>query len=150
MPADDATAGFATFFRQFLKVADVIGRAAHEGGATETTDVLKAWKRAHDTLRKKHLRLLMHEIAVAEGLIPEAEEGDGGRRMGTTEEITPRELIEAYLYGDLIHWGHTHPKLKEWSETPQGAAEMEFEMRNDAHLLAHFYAGFADVVRRFQ
>ena len=155
-PADDATIGFAGLLRQLFKpseeasfdrVRKLAAQAAHDAGLARASAALGVWKRAHQTLLRRHLRSLIHQLATDVGYEP-AEGEDGERRMGTTEEITPAELIQAFLYGDMLHWGDGRERLQAWSTTPRGAAQMEFEMRNDAHVLAHLYAGFADIVRR--
>jgi hypothetical protein len=153
-PADDVTVGFAALLRQFFKpgeeasfdrVRKALSRVAHEAGADDVEAVLTQWKRAHQTLLSHHLRALMYSLAVDAGL--EESPSDGGRRVSAIDELPPRELIEVFLYGDMLHWGAGREQLREWSKTERGAAEMEFHMRNDAHVLAHFYAGFAAIAR---
>jgi hypothetical protein len=78
----------------------------------------------------------------------DANDGNGDQRIGGPEDISPRELIETFLYGDMLHWGSGRERLSTWNVTDRATAEVEFEMRTDAHALGHFYAGFADVVRR--
>jgi hypothetical protein len=154
VPADDATVGFSALLRQMFKgseeasfdrVRNSLSGAARAAGADDALRVLGAWKRAHRTLRKKHLRSLMHELAFKAGLVT-ADDG-GGRRIGAPEELRPDELLEAFLHGDMLHWGEGRELLDQWAKTEHGAAEMEMQMRGDAHVLAHFYAGFGDIVR---
>jgi hypothetical protein len=156
LPADDATLGFAALLRQcfkdseeasFDRVRKALARGAHTAVVDEASEVLARWKTTHQTLQRKHLRALLRQLAVDAGYTPSGGE-DGGRRAGSHEDITPRELIEAFLYGDMLHWGEGRDRLQEWAATERGAAEMEFEMRTDAHALGHFYAAFASVVRR--
>lgn len=156
LPADDATLGFAALLRQCFKDAEeasfdrvrkTLARGAHTAGEEEASQVLAQWKAAHRTLQRKHLRALLHQLAVDAGYTPSDGE-DGAQRAGIDEEITPRELIEVFLYGDMLHWGEGRDRLREWAATERGAAEVEFEMRTDAHALGHFYAGFASVVRQ--
>jgi hypothetical protein len=155
VPADDVTVGFSALLRQMFKgteeasfdrVRNTLSKVAHAAGAENACLVLGAWKRTHQTLRKKHLRLLMHELAREAGLVP-TEHDDGGRRIGTVEEVAPEKLLEVFLHGDMLHWGEGRDLLDRWAQTERGAAEMELQMRSDANVLAHFYAGFSGIVQ---
>jgi hypothetical protein len=157
VPADDATLGFAALLRQlfndseeasFDRVRKAAGRAAHEDEASDAGTILAAWKRAHQTLLSRHLDWLIHQLADDAGLLDEDDDPEPRRRRHTQEVITPRELIEVFLYGDMLHWGDGRERLRRWAATPRGHAHMEFEMRNDAHVLAHFYAGFAAIIQQ--
>lgn len=63
------------------------------------------------------------------------------------EDITPRDLVDAFLYGDQLHHGKGREALERWRRDETTAAMMEINMRSDALMLAHLYAGFAGVVR---
>lgn len=155
VPADDVTVGFGALLRQMFKgneeasfdrVRKTLSRLAKIARAEDANLVLANWKRAHQTLLKKHLRALMHEIATAAG-VASADDRDGGRRIGTTNDLSPDRLIDVFLHGDMLHWGVGRELLKQWSATEREAAEMEHEMRSDAHVLAHFYAEFSEIVQ---
>ena len=128
----------------FDRVRNSLSGAAHAAGAKDAVLALGAWKRAHQTLRKKHLRSLMHELASKAGLVTP---DDDGRRLGAPEELRPDELLEVFLHGDMLHWGEGRELLDQWAKTEHGAAQMEMQMRGDAHVLAHFYAGFSDIAQ---
>jgi hypothetical protein len=155
VPADDATVGFSALFRQIFKgneeasfdrVRNALSKAANEIGKTDACNVLKTWKRTHQTLRTRHLRSLMHDLARKAGL-PTSD--DDGSRIGAAQQLSPEKLIEAYLHGDMLHWGDGRDLLAEWAKTEHGEAEMEFQMRGDINTLAHFYLGFSDIARKF-
>jgi hypothetical protein len=155
VPADDATVGFGALLRQMFKgseeasfdrVRNTLSKMAKIAGADDANLVLAKWKKAHQALLKKHLRALMHEIAASAGLAS-ADDGDGRRQTGTAEDLSPEKLIEVFLHGDMLHWGVGRELLKQWSATEREAAEMEHHMRNDAHVLAHFYAEFSEIVQ---
>lgn len=156
VPPDDATVGFLTRFRQifsdnetasFSRVQGLLSSAAHDRGETDALGDLRVWKRTHRTLRQKHLRLLTHELAVGYGLISSSST-DRGQRPWVDEDVSPSELIKAYFYGDAVHWDSGRAQLDRWGGSDRVAASMEFEMLSDAYALTHFYAGFAEIVRR--
>ncbi|MCW2992529.1 MAG: hypothetical protein JWQ18_24 [Conexibacter sp.] len=152
-PPDDATAGFFAWFRQIHKpneeasfdcVMNLLSNRAHESGADHAADILSTWKRAHKLLQAKHQRALMQDILRQRGI--DGGESDG-RRISSPVAITPRELLDTYLYGDTLHWGKPRGRLAEMQTTALEAAKWEFEMLQDASMLAHFYVGFADIAR---
>jgi hypothetical protein len=153
VPADDATLGFGALLRQMFKhseeasfdcVRKSLSKAAMVAGATDANLVLSTWKKAHQTLLKKPLRTLIRDVAIDSGLMPAGAES-GGRQTSAPEYLTPEKLIEVFLHGDMLHWGKGRELLQEWSASERKAAEMEHEMRNDAYVLAHFYAGFSEI-----
>jgi hypothetical protein len=155
VPADDVTIGFAALLRQlfhhteeasFDKVRQVLARGAHESDAAATSDVLRLWKDAHGTLLNQHVRALIDTMARTRGLLSAGEDTHGGRLM-VSEDIRPQDLVDAFLYGDQLHYGKGREALRRWRCDETTAAMMEINMRTDALMLAHFYAGFAGVVR---
>lgn len=155
VPADDATVGFVTLLRQIYKpdeeasfdrIRGLLSRAAHASAADAAGNVLKLWRDAHRTLLKKHIHALLEDMARARGLIDDSS-APGGARPFVDEDVTPRELLEVFLYGDLVHWGDERDRFERWQKNEQTAATMEINMRQDAHGLAHFYLGFAGIAR---
>jgi hypothetical protein len=155
VPADDVTLGFASPLRQlfhhteeasFDKARQVLARAAHQSGATEATDTLRLWKDAHGTLLNHDVHLLLGMMARGRGL-ETGNDQPGSNRPFVREEITPRDLIDTFLYGDQLHYGKGRELLERWRSDKAVAALMEVNMLADALMLAHFYAGFAGAVR---
>jgi hypothetical protein len=155
-PPDDATAGFIAWLRQvfnhteeasFDQVHNMLSNGAHVTGAAEATDALKTWKKAHKALLRNDVQGLLHVIAQREGLIS-GDEPRPNHRMLTNEELTPKALIDVFLNGDVLHWGTGRDDLARWRSDEVHAAMMDSYMRSDAAMLAHFFVGFAGVVRR--
>ncbi len=155
VPADDVTVGFAALLRQlfhhteeasFDRLRQLVSHAAYEAQATAATEILRLWKEAHGTLLNQHLRALIETMARNRGLLATEEDSRGGRPF-VSEDITPRDLVDAFLYGDQLHYGKGREALARWRENEATAAMMEINMRTDAQTLAHFYAGFAGIVR---
>jgi hypothetical protein len=155
VPADDATLGFAALLRQlfhhteeasFDKVRQLLSRGDHDRGAEAAEDVLRLWRTAHGTLLNQHLMALVESMARNRGLLGDQEESNGGRPF-LSEEITPKDLVDTFLYGDQLHYGKGREALDRWQQDEATAAMMEINMRTDAQTLAHFYAGFGGIVR---
>lgn len=153
----DEIAGYLALFRQlfnpkdeasFVKVRNVIGRAAHEHGADAAQAMLTSWKRAEAALLSTHMDRMKAEVAkkMARGRDPIIA-SETGHRMWVEEDVTPNELIRAYFYGDALHWGESAERLERWKADPLTDAFMERHMISDAILLGHFYMGFATIVR---
>ena len=86
-------------------------------------------------------------MARSRNLLQDEEDSEGARLL-VSEDITPAALLEVFLHGDLIHWGEEDREHWErWQKDERTAAMMEINMRTDANTLAHFYAGFAGLVR---
>lgn len=66
---------------------------------------------------------------------------------GPSSPQTPDETMDAFLYGDSLHYGNGGEALERWPLDKVNAAMMEINMRTDAQTLAHFYAGFGGIVR---
>jgi hypothetical protein len=155
VPADDVTLGFTALLRQvfhpgeeasFDRIRRILGRAAHETDAAAAREVLGAWRDAHRTLLNEHLRALIETMARNRGLLSEVTDSHGARLL-VSESISPRTLVDAYLNGDQLHYGEGRDDLERWSQDKATAAMMEINARADAVTLAHFYAGFAGIVR---
>jgi hypothetical protein len=76
-PAEDAAVGFSALLRQMFKPAEeasfnrvrnALRKAARDADATEAGRILGLWKRTHETLLKRHLRSLIHDMATGCGL----------------------------------------------------------------------------------
>jgi hypothetical protein len=155
VPADEVTLGFAALLRQLFRhneeasfdvIRNVLARAAYESDAAEVTRILRQWKDAHNTLRKLDVHALLKRMARARGFDAPSDEA-GSSRPFVSEQITPEDLVGAFLYGDHLHYGDGRELLQCWRENDAVAALMEVNMLADALMLAHFYAGFAGVAR---
>jgi hypothetical protein len=155
LPADDVTVGFATLLRQLFKseeeasfnqVRGLVARAPLAEDVADAGSTLRLWKRARTGALREHHHALLAEMARKRGLA-DVPESSVQTRLFTTETITPQALLEIFLYGDLIHWGEGRETLERWKADPRLAAQMDLNMRQDAQTLAHFYAGFAGIVR---
>ncbi len=155
LPADEVTLGFAALLRQlfhhteeasFDAIRRIISRGAHQSDAVEAVDTLRLWKDAHGTLLRQDVHSLLDTMARARGLETTAGASVGARPF-VSEQITPRDLIDTFLYGDHLHYGKGRDLLEHWRSDNAEAALMEVNMLADSLMLAHFYAGFAEVVR---
>lgn len=155
VPADDVTLGFAALLRQlfhrteeasFDKVRQLLSRGAHAAGAVAPSDVLRLWRDTHGTVLKHPISALIETMARSRGLLSEGGASPGGRPL-VSEDITPRDLVDAFLYGDQLHYGKGREALERWRRDETTAAMIEMNMRSDALMLAHFYSGVAGVVR---
>jgi hypothetical protein len=72
----------------------------------------------------------------------------GPDSMVVRDPASPRELLLAFQYGDLIHWGKHSASLAKLRRDPFGAAMSDMAMRAAALDFAHFYLGFATVIER--
>ena len=153
--ADEVTVGFAALLRQlflhneeasFDSVRNLLARAAYESEAAEVTRILRQWKDVHNTLRKLDVHALLNRMARARGVDAPSDEA-GSSRPFVSEQVTPEDLVGAFLYGDHLHYGNGRELLQRWRENDTVAALMEINMLADALMLAHFYAGFAGIVR---
>jgi hypothetical protein len=145
----DVQAGFAVLLRQcdspnerahFGRVLAVLRAGAGCEGDTEQANrltTLDAWGRAANRLHAKSLNQLLRNKLVAEG----------GKAFEYQEEHSPQQLLAAYNYGDLIHWGDRSSVVQAWEADPYVELDRRLAYLNGAAALAHLYIGFAELVR---
>ena len=150
LPAGEAVRGYAVLFRQFFADAEPASfRSAHNilfQAADQASDryrderrnQLKAWSDAHRRLRRRPLKV------IAQNKLIQA-------RGGTTpkwkqEDPSCEELINAYFYGDQIHWGNKRELLDQWAKDPFEDAFYRFQFLDSAGGLAHLYLGYSLLV----
>jgi len=154
----DVTTGFATLLRQcympdeeasFSRVRKVLGARLHALGDAALEDVLKQWRRAHVALHNKALEELIQERMVDEGLMPAQSQNPDGNWSSSIVRgpASPDDLLRAFWYGGQIHWGDQRETLSHLQRDPFEAAWSDIHARQCALELAHFYIGFAVLVR---
>ena len=127
----------------FKRAYDLVARAMHYQG--REPQILRAWHRAHATLRRTHLDHLILVRAASEGHVPEYLTA---RNTSHPSQVDPPwRMIETVFYGDAIHWGDKRTVLEAWS---RDHAVLAVKRRHDflraAIHLGHLYVGFAAVV----
>lgn len=151
--AHDSTVGSSAMFRQFFSdsepasfstVRNIIGRRSREmADANHVTReaMLKEWRSAHANLLNAPLRAIALRKHFDEiGATDTPVQGEGGR--------SPRETIQIFNYGDLIHWGDHRAKYDALGITEVDAALSRMEFLNAIVGLSHLYLGFSVIVDR--
>ncbi|MFI5893831.1 hypothetical protein ACIA5D_27390 [Actinoplanes sp. NPDC051513] len=143
----DATVGFSVTFRQlfanderasFSTVRNLLGRRNHEISdelSAKRQGILQAWRSAHADLLNAPLKT----IAVGRHHGAKTVTVGGGRK-------TPREIIEIFNYGELIHWDKHRDAFNELNDTEEHAALNRLEFLEAAAGLSHLYLGFSVIV----
>jgi hypothetical protein len=145
----DATVGFSVTFRQlfanaepasFSVVRNLVGRRNHEiadDRSAERQRILEAWRSAHADLLNAPLKIIAF-----------------GRHHGATTvpvrsgQKTPRELVEIFNYGELIHWDKRRDAFNDLNDTEAHAALNRLNFLEAAAGLSHLYLGFSVLVDR--
>jgi hypothetical protein len=94
---------------------------------------LESWARARKQLRHRSLNQLMRDALVRER---------GYEALGYREEHSPAYLLDAYNYGDLIHWGNKATVVSGWEIDPVREQEQRLASLDAATGLAHVHLGF--------
>ncbi len=150
----DLTTGFLTMLRQcyadgeeasFSKVRKVLSNRLAKEDLKDELEVVSQWHKAHAKLMNKSLEEQVQEQMIADGLMPGP--ADGPNSMVVRDPASPRELLLAFQYGGLIHWGKHHKAaLSALQADPFTAAMSDMAMRAAALDFAHFYIGFAGLL----
>jgi hypothetical protein len=142
----DRQVGFATMLRQcdsekeharFGKVADILWMAserAKDESVEDRQDALKRWRLAVRRLQAKSLnQLLRDKLAKEEDM----------QILAYQEEHSPRFLLSAFDYGDLIHWDKKRAVVASWEQDGYVGGDRRMAFLAAAAALAHVYIGFA-------
>jgi hypothetical protein len=154
----DVTTGFAALLRQcympdeeasFSRVRKVLGARLHALGDAGLEEVLKQSRRVHVALHNKSLEELIQERMVQEGLMPAQSQDPEGNWSSSIVRgpASPDELLRAFWHGGQIHWGDKRETLGHLQRNRFEAAWSDIHARQCAVELAHFYLGFATLVR---
>jgi hypothetical protein len=147
---NEVTRGFTTLFRQFdskkerasFLQAQRILRAANsttDDGTDDRTAQLQAWGKARGHLRGQNLRVRVGQKMREEDGFPDEIPGEAG--------LSPEQLISAYNYGDLIHWGDQAGVIQAAAGDPFHQALQRMAFLDAVAGLAHLYLGFSLVIR---
>jgi hypothetical protein len=147
-PPFDIQAGFATTLRHsddpnelasYSRVKNSLAVACQRASDTQATRRGRAvteWGRAVKCLHRKSLEQLLRERLVSE-------EGLSG--FDFEELYPPRQLLQMFNYGDLIHWTQAETVR---TDGPAFLAKWQrFEFFLAAAGLAHIYIGFGELTR---
>lgn len=150
LPARDLQAGFTALLRQCLAPNDEItvsrihsilwqaSEAATDLHRDERLDQLRTWSRVLKRLRQKSLPQLVRDRYVEE---------EEWTLFDHQEPRTPDELLLAYQYGDLLHWGEKHrDAVPADRESLEGAAR-QLDYLTAAVGLTHALIGFGELAR---
>ncbi|MFI6161629.1 hypothetical protein ACIA59_16985 [Micromonospora haikouensis] len=151
--AHDVTAGFSVMFRQFFSdsepasfttVRNIIGRRNRETSDTNSAareGVLREWRSAHAKLLNASLNTIALRRHFDEtGATNTPVQGEGRR--------SPRETIQIFNYGELIHWGDHRATYDALGVTEVDAALSRMEFLDAIVGLSHLYLGFSIIVDR--
>lgn len=151
----DLTTGFLTMLRQcyangeeasFAKVQGILGRRLKEAGLTDALDIVTQWRKAHAALMNKSLEELVQEQLIRDKKMPGPATGPDSAVV--RDPASPHELLLAFQYGSLIHWGKQTNALVALQRDPFDTAMSDMAMRAVALDFAHFYLGFATLIER--
>lgn len=151
--AHDSTVGFSAMFRQFFSdsepasfstVRNIIGRRNHhlaDANRNTRETLLKEWRSAHAKLLNSPLSTIALRRHFDEmGATSTPVRGEGGR--------SPRETIQIFNYGDLIHWGEHQAAHDALGVSEVDAALSRMEFLESIVGLSHLYLGFSVIVDR--
>jgi hypothetical protein len=151
----DVTTGFLTMLRQcyadgeeasFSKAVKVLTKRLAEGELSDALGIANQWRKAHAGLTNKSLEERVQEQMIQDGKMPGP--ADGPNTTVVRDPASPRELLLAFQYGGLIHWGKHRTALAALQRDPFEAAMSDMAMRAAALDFSHFYLGFAVLIER--
>jgi hypothetical protein len=141
----DRQVGFATMVRQcdsekerarFGRVADILWMAserAKDENVEVRQDALERWRLAVRRLQAKSLNQLLRDKLKEEDM----------QILAYQEEHSPRFLLSAFEYGDLIHWDKNRVVVANWEQDEYTGGDRRMAFLAAAAALAHVYIGFA-------
>lgn len=149
--SNELARGFTVLFRQFdakkerasflqaQRILRVSNAEAHDTHVEGRRAHLTAWGKARGHLRGKSLRVRVGQKLVEQGRMPPGIPGEDG--------MSPEQLISAYQYGDLIHWGDKREIVDVVSTDPFWEGWQRMLFLDAVAGLAHLYLGFSLVIR---
>jgi len=139
MYADDDEASF----RKVHRLLSRLNEAVDDEHTPQRRELLKSWRRAEGKLRADRLRVL--------ALAKLQEEGETSPPPGPVhQDPSPTELISAYNYGDLIHWGKGKNALSSYSHEPFDEARRVISFLESVAGLCHLYMGFGVLIESLE
>jgi hypothetical protein len=144
--------GFVVFFRQFhsgdepasFNQAQAILRRLDAETSDEhspsRTAALNAWGGTVKRLKGQNLKVRAGEKLQKEGRFPPGE-------LPQQAGLSPEQLISAYNYGELIHWGHKRDVLSAVASDPFESGWQRMAFLDAVTGFAHVYIGFSLLVR---
>jgi hypothetical protein len=154
----DVTVGFMVLLRQcyaadeeasFSKAAKILGRRVNEQKDADAQAVAASWHKAHSRLGNKTLEELVQHYLIGEGRMAAESRGPDGKvhSMVVRSPAPPKELFAKLWYGDQVHWGKHRADLAQIRADPFDDAMWEITTRQAAVELAHFYLGYALLIK---
>lgn len=114
-----------------------VSATAADSDASARSDTLRLWGRKVKLIHRKSADQLVRDRLVRD---------EGLNAFAYDEEHIPRQLIDMYQYGDLVHWAEFKEAVQ-----PEGvpfAADWQREsFFRAAAGVAHMYIGFAELVK---
>ena len=151
LPQSELVRGFLALFRQFYsdgelasfgKTRDALmiaSKEASDAAADRRLAILKEWGKAHSRLLAYNLKELVGKRLVDEGRFGAGGIPDGGK---------PRELINAFAYGEHLHWGDKREVVSEWEADQFYGPWNRILFLEIIAGLAYSYMGYAVIVAR--
>jgi hypothetical protein len=145
----DVQVGFAGLLRQadsgdepanlhlVSRILMVASEAAQDDRHDERIKQLKAWRYAVKELHNRSLDQLSRNKLVQEGL----------QLFAYKEEHSPKELLNLYNYGDLIHWQKHRDVIAGFEQDEYVATDRQLAYLESAQSLGHLYVGFGELAR---
>jgi hypothetical protein len=150
--SNEITRGFIVLFRQFhskqksdparfARVQDILRQANDAAGDTHVAErqrQLGVWRKARASLLQENLKVRVGQKLRDEQRWQAGIPGEG--------QMSPTNLISAYQYGDLIHWGEQRSALDVVRGDPFQEAHQRMSFLEAVAGLVHLYIGFSLVV----
>lgn len=149
-PHRESTVGFLVTFRQFFDqgepasyatVSRILRTEAEARGDSKSVATIDAWGRVHRKLNRRCPRtwveLKAHRI----------ETDKVGGPAANLHQPRIKELVETYLYGDMVHYGDQKLSLAKIESDEYNTAAHEMTLHEGVAGLSMFYLGVADALR---
>jgi hypothetical protein len=153
-PNRESTAGFLVGFRQYFDAGEtasyarvhlIVRSTAAAQDLRDDVKLLDAWGRVHKKLCRRPPKTWV-ELKVHRR---DTDKTGSGTNAGITNLHHPRtsELIETYLYGDMVHYGSGRDRLAAIGSEEFSAASHEMSLHEGVAGLSMFYLGVASGIR---
>lgn len=149
-PHRESTVGFLVTFRQFFDqsepasyavISRILRTEAQARGDSESVETLDAWGRLH---RKLNLRCPRTWVELK---AHRTETDKVGGPAANLHQPRIKELVETYLYGDMVHYGKQRLSLAKIESDTYSTAAHEMTLHEGVAGLSMFYLGVAEAIR---
>lgn len=150
-PHKENTTGFLVNFRQtfdsgefasYANASRYLRQLAKDQGREHDVATLDRWGTVHKKLRKRPPATW---VSLKERRLDRDSYPNSAPNL---HHPRTSELIDIYLYGDLVHYGHRQERLSDIKSENFSAASHEMALHEGLAGLSMFYCGFAEGVGR--